>query len=107
MPDLPPLRAHQWIESGFDSVRTGWLVGLDKASLSSVIGFITVHCEIRSLTGICSIFRTIAEYVAIEEELVTVEHLLYNWPALSKLRLRTLDRGFCEGLNSVSVAEAG
>ena len=42
-----------------DSMRTDWLLGLDKASLRLVIGFITGHCEIKSLT--------IAVYVATRE----------------------------------------
>ena len=35
-----------------DSLLTGWLMGLDKISLRLVIGLITRHCYIRSLTKI-------------------------------------------------------
>ena len=47
-----------------ETTRTDWLLGLDKASLRLVIGLITWHCEIRSLTGIWN-SRTIADYVAM------------------------------------------
>ena len=58
----------------------------------------------RSLTGICS--RSQPYCVCCdEEELETVEHLLCNCLALSKLSLRILGRGFLEGLNSVSSAD--
>ena len=73
-----------------DSVRTGWLLGLDKASLRSVIGFNTRPCEIRLLTGIWN--RFLPNYSRVccdEEELETIEHLLCNCPALGKLKLTT------------------
>ena len=62
-----------------------------------VIGFITEHCEIRSLTRIWNSSQT--DYCRLccdEEELETVEHLLCKCPSISKLRLR---------LNSVSRAD--
>ena len=40
-----------------------------------------------------------------EEELEIIDHLFCNRLALSKLRLKTLNRGFFEGLNSVSGAD--
>ena len=46
-----------------DSGRTGWLLSLGKASLRLVFGFITGHCEIRSLTKIWN--QTIEGYVAM------------------------------------------
>ena len=55
--------------------------------LRLVIGFITGHCEIRSLTRIWIRWD--------EEELET------NCPALNRLRLKTLPKGFFESLNSV------
>ena len=57
------------------NVRTGWLLGLDKATLKLVIGFIARHYEIRSLIEIC----------CDKEELETTEHLLCNFPDLSRL----------------------
>ena len=47
------------------------------------------HCEIRSLTRICD--RPQSEYCSVccdEKELKTIEHLLCNYPALSRLRLK-------------------
>ena len=79
--------------------RTRWLLGLDKTSLRLVIGFITGHCEIRLLTWIW--YRSQPDYCRVccdEEELETIEHLLYNHPAFRKLRLRTLGKGFFEEL---------
>ena len=40
-----------------------------------------------------------------EEELETVEHFFCNCPAVGRLRLKTFDRGFCEGLNSMLRAD--
>ena len=79
---------------------------LDKAGLRLVMGFITGHCEISSLTVISD--RSQPNYCRVccnEKELETIEYLLCNCPALSKLRLRTLGRGFFESLNSVSTAD--
>ena len=42
----------RYLWDAIDSVRTGWLLGLDKAGLRLVIGLITGHCEIRSLTAV-------------------------------------------------------
>ena len=39
-------------KDSIDSMRTDWLLGLDKVSLRLVIDFITEHCEIRSLTDL-------------------------------------------------------
>ena len=56
-----------------DSTRTGWLLGLYKASLRLVVGYITGHCEIRSLTGIWK--RSQPDYcrVCCDEELENVK----------------------------------
>ena len=62
-----------------DSEKTGCLLCLDKANLSLVIGFITRHCEIRSLTEIWN--RSQPVYCD-EEELRNVQHLLCNCPVL-------------------------
>ena len=80
-------------------MRTGWLLVLDEASLRLIIGFITEHCGIRPLRGICNRFQL--NYCRLN----TIEHLLYNCSDLSKLRLRTLGRGFFKCLNSVSRAD--
>ena len=81
-------------------MRTGWLLGLDKASLRLVIGFITWNCEIRSLTVIGNRSQMDSYRVCCDkEELETVEHLL------CKLWLRTLGRGYFGSLNSVSRAD--
>ena len=80
------------------SVRTGWLLGLDKDSLRLVIGFITGHCEIMTLTGFWNRYQP--EYCRVccdKKELETI--LLCDCPALSKLGLRTLGGGYFEGLN--------
>ena len=69
------------------------------------IGFITGHCQIRSLTTIWN--RSQPGYCGVccdEQELETVQHLLCNCLPFGKLRLRTLGMGFFEGLNSVSRA---
>ena len=76
--------------------------GLDKASLRVVLGFITVHCEIRSLTRIC---RNYCRVCCGKEVLNIIKHLLCNCPAFSSLRLKTLGRGFFQGLNSVTSAD--
>ena len=39
-----------------------------------------------------------------EEELEAIKHLPCNYPALSKLRLKTLGKGFFKALNSMSRA---
>ena len=86
-----------------DTVKTGWLLGLDNTSLTLFIGFITGYCQIKSLTRIWN--RSEVYYWRVccyEEELESIEHLLPNCPALSWLLLKTLGTGFIEGLNSVS-----
>ena len=70
-------------------------------SLSLVIGFIKGRCWIRSLTVARN--RSRLDYCRVccdEKELETVEYLL-----LSKLRLRSLHRGYFKGLNSVQRAD--
>ena len=87
-------------------IRTGWQLGLNKASLRLVNGFITWHCEMRKLETIWNISQL--EYCRVFsnwEELETIEHLFYNCSTLSRLKLKTLDRDFFKGLNSVSRAE--
>ena len=60
-------------------------MGLDKASLRIVIGFITGHCKSRSLTGIWN--RSQPDYTRMysdAEELETIERLLCNYPVYSQ-----------------------
>ena len=64
------------------TVRDMAIFGFDKENLRLVIGFITrISCD--------------------EEELETFEHLIYNCPALAKLRLRTLGSCSVKDLNCV------
>ena len=86
------------------SVRIGWFLGLDKASLRLVIGFIMRQCRIASLTSIWN--RSQSDYCRLywdEEELEPIGHHICNSSALS--RLKTHARGFFEILYSVSKAD--
>ena len=93
------------ISVSINSAGTGWLLDLDKATIWLDTGFITWHCVIRSLTGIW--YSSQSNYCRVscdEKELETIVHLLCNCPAFSKLRLRTIGKGFFVGLNLVSRA---
>ena len=89
-----------------DNAGTSWLLDLGKASLQLVIGFITRHCKIRSLTRIWNYSQP--NYFRLcwdKEKLKPVDHRLC--PALGKFKLRTLGRGFYKGLNFVFSLPSG
>ena len=65
----------------------GWVVGMqDKREI-----FVTIETQ--------RLFQGILDGEELEE---TIEHFLCNSPALSRLRLKTLGKGFFESFNSVS-----
>lgn len=71
-PDPPTCHFHDVITEWIND-RTGLLLGFDKATLRLIIGFITGHCGMRSLTRSCN--RSQPDYCRIccnEKQLETI-----------------------------------